>query len=400
MRGRDPAEPHRTPTPLELLFDLCFGIAVAEAAGGLHHDLVGGHVGHGVVAFLVVFFAIWWPWVNFTWFGSAYDTDDALYRLLTFVQIAGMLVVTAGVPNAFNQADFTIMVIGYVITRLALVAQWLRAAREDPLRHRTAMRFAVAISLIQVGWVIRLAIEPPVGYAAFALLVLLELWVPVWAERAGPPTPWNPGHVTERYGLFTIIVIGESVLAATTAVQASFGADGVTAALLEVALGGLLLVFAMWWLYFKDPFELRVLSALRPAIAWGYGHYVVFASIAAVGAGLQVAANTTEGGVDLSNAAAAATVAVPVATYLVAAGLLHARTAPMRASLQAGLGAVLVLAAAVAAAWISVAASVFLMGVVLVGMIAWHVLTTQPREAGVPAIGATESRPAESPSPR
>ena len=132
MSGRDPAEAHRAATPLELLFDLCFVVAVAQAATFLHHDLAEGQFAHGVLSYLVVFFCIWWPWMNFTWFASAYDTDDVQYRLLTFVQIAGVLVVAAGVPRVFEELDFTIMVVGYVIMRIALVAQWLRAAREDP----------------------------------------------------------------------------------------------------------------------------------------------------------------------------------------------------------------------------------------------------------------------------
>ena len=93
MRGRDRTEPHRASTPLELLFDLSFVVAVAAAANALHHDLSHGEIAHGVVSFGIVFFTIWWPWVNFSWFASAYDTDDVLYRLLTFVQIAGVLVV-------------------------------------------------------------------------------------------------------------------------------------------------------------------------------------------------------------------------------------------------------------------------------------------------------------------
>jgi low temperature requirement protein LtrA len=105
MTERDPTEAHRAATPLELLFDLCFVVAVALGAAALHHELAQGRVTHGVVSYLLVFFAIWWPWVNFTWFASAYDTDDVLYRLVTFVQIAGLLVVAAGVPQAF-ELDF------------------------------------------------------------------------------------------------------------------------------------------------------------------------------------------------------------------------------------------------------------------------------------------------------
>jgi hypothetical protein len=87
----------------------------------------------------MVFFAIWWAWMNFTWFASAYDTDDNVYRLATLVQITGALTLAAGVPRAFDETDHRLVTYGYVIMRLALVAQWLRAARSDPERRRTAL---------------------------------------------------------------------------------------------------------------------------------------------------------------------------------------------------------------------------------------------------------------------
>jgi low temperature requirement protein LtrA len=85
MVARRTDEAHRASTPLELLFDLCFVVAVSQAAAELNHSSSGGAIGSGVTGYVMVFFAIWWAWVNFTWFASAYDTDDVPYRLLTFV---------------------------------------------------------------------------------------------------------------------------------------------------------------------------------------------------------------------------------------------------------------------------------------------------------------------------
>jgi low temperature requirement protein LtrA len=106
MSGRDPAERHRGTTPLELLFDLTFVAAVARAAPELRDTLGPGHVCHALVSYFIVFFGLWWPWVNFTWFASAYDTDDVPYRLLTLLQMAGVLVFAAGIPAAFESFDF------------------------------------------------------------------------------------------------------------------------------------------------------------------------------------------------------------------------------------------------------------------------------------------------------
>src|SRR3546814_594003 len=100
MMARDAAEPHRAASPLELLFDLVFVVAVSQASSNLHHLVSDGRIGPGIVAYLMVFFAVWWAWMNFTWFASAFDTDDWLYRVLTILQMGGVLVLAAGVHAA------------------------------------------------------------------------------------------------------------------------------------------------------------------------------------------------------------------------------------------------------------------------------------------------------------
>src|SRR6185437_5337394 len=224
MTGRDTAEPHRSSTPLELLFDLTFVVAVGRVAAELAHSIAADQLWHGLASYLMVFFAIWWAWVNFTWFASAFDTDDVGYRMLTLLQMAGVLVVAASVPPAFEHNDLTGVVIGYVIMRIALVAQRLRAAVQDPDHRRTALRYARAVTVLQVCWVLRLLLPDELGAPAFVLLVLLEVLVPAWAERF-ESTSWHPGHIAERHGLFTLIVLGESVLAASNALAVAYAED-------------------------------------------------------------------------------------------------------------------------------------------------------------------------------
>jgi low temperature requirement protein LtrA len=144
----------------------------------------------------------------------------------------------------------------------------------------------------------------------------------VFAERA-EPTTWHPRHITERYGLFTLIVLGESILAASMALRvASVDDDG--AALVVAAIAGLVIVFALWWLYFAGPAH-DLLTSLRAAILWGYGHYVVFASAAAVGAGLAVAVDHAAHKAHVSDTAAGYAVALPVALYLLSVWVLQIR---------------------------------------------------------------------------
>jgi hypothetical protein len=167
MAARRPDEAHRASTPLELLFDLSSVVAVASAAAMLHHSLSENHIGHGVVGYLTVFFAIWWAWLNFTWFASSYDTDDVVHRVTTLVQITGVLVLAVGVPSAFEDGGFTVVTIGYVLMRLAMVSQWLRARHGDPERRTTATRYAVGVTVVQLGWVGRLFLPEGLLLAAF-----------------------------------------------------------------------------------------------------------------------------------------------------------------------------------------------------------------------------------------
>jgi low temperature requirement protein LtrA len=168
---------------LELLFDLCFVVAVAQAARELNSSLAANHIGSGVQSYLLVFFAIWWAWVNLTWFASAHDVDDVAYRLLTFVQIVGVLILAAGVPQAFDRGDFKVATIGYVVMRVALVTQWLRAAQGDRSGRSAARRYAstiavaVSVFLLVTGIVLaRLAPDSVLKMrfiAPFALLLLV-----------------------------------------------------------------------------------------------------------------------------------------------------------------------------------------------------------------------------------
>ncbi len=324
MRSRDRGEHHRVATPLELLFDLCFVVAVGQAAAQLHHALAEGHTGHGVLSFAMVFFAIWWGWLNFSWFASAFDTDDVPYRLATLVQIAGGLTVAAAVSSAF-EGDFRLMVAGYVLMRLALVVQWLRAARSDPSCRPAALRYAAGIAGVQVLWVAFLWVPHGAQLPAFVVFAVLEMAVPVWAERR-QGTTWHPHHIAERYGLFTLIVLGEVILGATNALKEGTAEPGHLGALISLAAAALVLVFSMWWLYFDRPGHARLVRrpTMFTSMSWGYGHYFIFASAAAVGAGLEVAVAYDTGALhDLGGVAAAMATTVPVAVFLLSVWLLH-----------------------------------------------------------------------------
>lgn len=330
MTGRDPTEAHRASTPLELLFDLCFVVAVAQAAAQLHDGLATAHVRHAVAGYLVVFFAIWWAWLNFTWFASAYDTDDVPYRILTFVQITGVLILATGVADAFD-GNFRVVTVGYVVMRISLTMQWLRAAVGDAARRTNALRYAGSLTVIQICWVAALFAPAGWRYLTFVALVAAELAGPYWAEHTGDMTQWHPKHIAERYGLFTIIVLGECILSAFIAIDTARTAHGTSADLAVLAGAGLVSMFGLWWSYFRLSAERMLEGRSRLVFVWGYGHYLLFASIAALGAGIATVAAVSDeahGGETaaqqaLSTTGQALVIAIPIAVALLLLAMMR-----------------------------------------------------------------------------
>jgi low temperature requirement protein LtrA len=393
-RGRD--EEHRASTPLELLFDLCFVVAVSQAGRQLVHALAQGHVGNGVSGYMFVFWGIWWAWMNFTWFASAYDNDDVLYRVTTLVQICGVLIYAAGVPRAFSDNDWTLTVIGYLVMRLALTSQWLRAAASEEAgsgARRTAVRYAVGIAACQAAWVSLLAVPADTSRWIFVVLAVAEMLVPLLAEH-GQETAWHPHHIEERYGLFTLIVLGETMSAATIAVQSALERHDALGRLLPIAGGGVLIVFAAWWIYFAAPAHER-LSSDRQAVPWGYGHYVIFGSAAAIGAGLEVAVEYTVGEAHVSARAAGAAVAVPTAVFLMTVWLLHARhfKRGLAQQLILPVASVAVLCCVFAGTWAVFAAGLVSAATVTAGVVLGNRPAKDgPSGGGSPAAGISDER--------
>ncbi|MFC9361237.1 low temperature requirement protein A [Rhodococcus sp. NPDC057014] len=331
MVGRDPDEEHRAATPLELLFDLTFVVAFGVAGNQFAHLLAEGHVGAGLAGFSFAMFSIIWAWINFSWFASAYDTDDWIYRVTTMVQMIGVIVLALGMPQMFAsidrgvELDNTVMVSGYIVMRVAMVFQWLRAARHDPDHRSASLTYATALVLAQIGWV-TLAIAPLTVEYAFglgAVLILVEMSSPVIAERYKGGTPWHAHHIVERHGLLVIITLGEGVIGTVASLSAVVEHQGWSLDAVLVAVAGIGLTFGLWWVYYTLPSAEVLAVYRRRSFVWGYSHIVVFAALAAVGAGLHVAAYYIEHASHIGATATVVSVAVPVAIYLAAVYLLY-----------------------------------------------------------------------------
>jgi low temperature requirement protein LtrA len=368
LTGRDPHEPHRAATPLELLYDLTFVVAFGQAANELAHYVAEDHVRTGLVGFAFATFAVGWAWIQYSWFASAYDRDDWVCRVTTMVQMVGVLILALGLPEMFASVDEGrvldngVMVLGYVVMRVPMTFQWLRVARHDPGRRAAAMAYVLTLGPSQAGWValVFLDLPLPVTFAVGGALALLELSGPVIAERREGGTPWHAHHIAERYGLLVIITLGEGIIGTVASLTAVVhGPEGWSVDAGLVAVAGTGLTFGLWWMYFTMP-SAEVLHRHRErSFVWGYGHLVVFGSLAAVGAGLHVAAYFLEHHTEIGPVGTVLSVAVPVSVFVLAlfglyTALMRQRD-PFHLALLVGTAAVLVLAVVLAEAGVSMA---------------------------------------------
>ena len=364
MGGRDPHESGRGATPLELLFDLTFVIAYAAAADELAGQIAHHHTREGLIGFAFAIFAVTWAWTFWTWFSSAYDTDDWVYRLLTMVQMVGVLILALGLPQMFeslvdgDHVDNGVMVLGYVVMRVPMLLQWLRASRADAGRRALCLVMAGSITLSQVIWCALVFLDLSVGafFMVALVAILIELTGPVVAERRYGGTPWHAHHIAERYGLLVIITLGEgllgTVIALRTVIEGGWSGD-----IVLLGLAGTALTFGLWWTYFVIPNGHLLHAHRERSFGWGYGHMPLLGALVAVGAGLHVAAYYlgTEYAVSLTTAVWS--IAIPLGVYVVVLYALYAqitRTAdPFHVLLIVGSFAVLGVGVAMAAAGVS-----------------------------------------------
>jgi low temperature requirement protein LtrA len=213
-----------------------------------------------------------------------------------------VVILIFGLPLSFDAAargespNNMVLVSGYLIMRVPLLALWLRAAQHDREHRGVALGYAATIALAQVGWVLSavLALPPVIAVGALVVLAAVEMSAPVLLERRLGRPPWNAGHVAERFNLLTLITLGEVIAATTAAVGALVGSQGWSLAALAVVSAGLVLTAALWWAYFLIPSRVILEHWPERTMPWRYVHLPMFGAIAAVGAGLRVAAAAVE----------------------------------------------------------------------------------------------------------
>jgi low temperature requirement protein LtrA len=225
-------------TPLELFFDLVFVLAITQCTALMAHDPTWSGVAQG----LLVLSVLWWAWVGYAWLTSVVDPEEGAVRIAMFGAMAGLLVASICVPDAFDDLALTFAV-AYGVVRAGQIALFLLASRDDPSLRSSVVGLAIS-SAIGLGLLVVASLLDGIAQGAVWLLaILLDMGGPYLFGSEG----WKlaPRHFAERHGLIIIIALGESIVAIGASVEGAVDAGVITAAVLGMALTA-----AMWWAYF------------------------------------------------------------------------------------------------------------------------------------------------------
>jgi low temperature requirement protein LtrA len=277
----------RSASRLELFFDLAFVLVVAELAIALREDVSP----RGAATFAGLFALVWWSWVSSTLYANRFDHDDVVYRLYKLASMAAVIGLAAAATDATGER-YAVFVGCQLLLRAILLLQYHRAYRHIADARPVARLYMAGAAVGALLWAASLVVPRPVGFGLWAAAVVVEALVPLVATRSSADVPLHIEHLPERFALFVILVLGESVAGVAHGLYDSSW----TPSAIPVALLSFVLAAALWWSYF-DLAGARAKRLLNEAgessdrvhDVYVFGQLPLTLALASIGAGIELA---------------------------------------------------------------------------------------------------------------
>jgi low temperature requirement protein LtrA len=277
----DPSE-ERHATWFELYFDLVFVAAVGELATALAADPSSATFAR----FAGLFTVVAWAWAGFTLYANRFDTDDLVYRLAKSLAMLAIAALAINIHRVMKGDGGTVgFAAGYVVLRVLLVALYLRARRNVTGEGRDLVDLYISLfSLTTALWLISIFCPEPYRVVLWAVAIAIDLAGAPLAWRRLSGVPVVVSHLTERFGTFFIIVLGEAVTGVVAGVAGfEFSSESWAVAGICFAIG-----LVLWWIYF-DLADTSVVGRGALGFVYPYSHLPLLAGVAAFGAGTHLA---------------------------------------------------------------------------------------------------------------
>ncbi|KRE41824.1 low temperature requirement protein A [Paenibacillus sp. Soil522] len=271
-------------TWLELFYDLLFVAAVSKASHVLLHVEHGSIPFEYLIKFVLIFVPIWWAWVGQSLFVNRFGQDTVSHRIFLILQLFFVLIMTASLSVNFDQY-YVSFFIGYVGLRAMTAIQYLSVHKKEAAHRKITARYLG--SRFWIGLVISsfsLFFDSWIRYAVLYAGIVVDIFLPLIGRRFLVKTPINTHHLLERFSLFTLILLGESVISILAVLQSS---EWTWQSILFAAIT-FLLIIAMWWQYF-DNIEKKVNKTIMTAgQTIIYGHLFIYLSMCMIAASIQL----------------------------------------------------------------------------------------------------------------
>ncbi|MBE9033136.1 low temperature requirement protein A [filamentous cyanobacterium LEGE 11480] len=276
------AQPRRA-TWLELFYDLVFVVAVSQLA----HKLGGDVSPKGFLSFVALFIPVWWAWIGTTFYANRFDNDDLIRRVLMGLQMLAIAGLAVNVHHGLDSSSAG-FALAYVASRLMLVLEYLWAGWHISKARGLTNRYAIGFGLGALLWLVSVFVPAPLRFILWSAGLTIDLITPLIAKTMLKQFPPHPEHLPERFGLFTIIVLGEAIIGVVNGVSEM--SWNVMSSLSAIA--GFVTAFSLWWIYFENVSGSALETAqtsgrIRILMLWLYIHLPLVIGLAATGVGVE-----------------------------------------------------------------------------------------------------------------
>jgi low temperature requirement protein LtrA len=280
-------EEERHATWLELFYDLVFVVTISQLSHYLLHEISLSNF----FGFLFLFIPVWWSWIGTTFFATRFYSDDLGHRLLLLLQMGGAGAMAINISGAFNN-NLSGFALSYAFMRLILVIEYVRVFRTikySESANPLVKRYIIGFSIAAIIWLVSAFVPiTEIRFALWVIGIIIDFATPISNSKLASKFAPHISHLPERMGLFTLIVLGESIVGIV---------NGMTEQIWDVysvieASLGLCISFSLWWLYFDStgrlPIQiLREKGRISLYLIWLYTHFPLVVAITAVGVGIR-----------------------------------------------------------------------------------------------------------------
>ncbi|MFL6441159.1 MAG: low temperature requirement protein A [Nitrososphaeraceae archaeon] len=271
-------------TWLENFYDLIVAIIVFQLSRDLNQDVSV----YGFLSFVALFIPVVWSWVGVTFYSTRFETDDLAHRLLMLLQIAAAAFMAVSVPDGLGK-NSSWFALSYTIMRTILVIEYLRTRRHVPAARQLTTRYSIGFSIAAGIWFASIFVPPPIRFIMWIIALAADIGTPLlFARQLSVQFAPHVHHLPERFGSFTIIVLGISILGVVNGIAAH---NWTASSIISAGLG-LGIAFSLWWIYFDtvDGSEIRALRENKQIgiyITWLYIHFPLIIGFTAFGVGIE-----------------------------------------------------------------------------------------------------------------